>query len=247
MLAEIPAEQFQFALEAAAAEVLRDAQVESPPVDCFVLAERLGLTVARDGWGVGRGRFVRVAAGSRPRPTILLGDDPRPERLQWALAHEIGESVAWRVFRRLAADPRDAGDAAREGIANRLAGSLLLPREWLIDCGARCDWDLLELKTQFATASHELIARRMLEMPPPVIVTLFDQGAPVWRRSNALPRAPRLSDAEWAAWRTAHHSARPARAQNCECMEGIADVRAWPVHEPGWRREIIRTELQSWW
>ena len=247
MLAEIPAEQAQGAIEDVAAELLAAGRVDGPPVDAFALAERLGLTVARDGWGAGRGRFVRVAAGGTPQPTILLADDPRPERRQWALAHEIGESAAWRVFDELALDPREADASAREQVANRLAGCLLLPRPWLIAAGSACEWDLLELKRQFATASHELIARRTLEMPPPVIVTLLDQGRPVWRRSNALSRPPRITDPEWAAWRLAHDTSAPAAADPGDLPEGIAQVRAWPVHEPEWKREILRTDLDAWW
>ena len=29
-------------------------------------------------------------------------------------------------------------------------------------------------------------------------------------------------------------------------MEGPVDVRAWPVHEPEWRREIVRAAVEKW-
>lgn len=248
MSIEVPLEQLQGVVEEVAADLLAEGGLLAPPVDAFALADRLGLAVARDGWGASRARLVRLAGGGgAPRPAILVADDPRPERRQWAVAHEIGENAAHRVFAALGLDPHHAPTGARETIANHLAGSLLLPREWLVDAGAACDWDLTELKSAFVTASHELLARRMLEMPPPVIVTLVDQGRPVWRRSNVLPRAPRLSDAELAAWRTAHQRTAAVACAPEQLPPGVADVRAWAIHEPHWRREIVRTQLEELW
>jgi len=105
---------------------------------------------------------------------------------------------------------------------------------------------LAELKKIYSTASHELIARRMLEMTPPVMVTLFDQGAVQWRQSNAGGRPPSLSSAETSVWRAAFESGQAAEYKEGDLPEGINQVRCWPVHEPGWRREILRTELVEW-
>lgn len=266
MLPEIPDEQVRQALEGVAREILLAAGVEQPPVDAFFVAEQLGLIVARDqpashGFTQPRARFVRLGVAQLDRPadrddgksfgratqgTILLADDPRRERRQWAVAHEIGESRAYRVFAELGIDPRDAPATAREGIANRLASSLLLPRDWFLRDGVRVDWDLFDLKAMYATASHELLARRLLEMPPTVIVTLADQGRIVWRRSNRFHRTPPLTSAERAAWTAAHDGGQPAECDAAQLPDGIDDVRVWPIHEPGWRREIIRTEVVSW-
>jgi hypothetical protein len=263
MLPEIPAEQFRQVLDTVAREVLLEAGLEQPPVDAFHVAEQLGLIVARDqpaahGLAQPRARFVRLGAGAKLIQTnegddggvnqgaILLADDPRRERRQWAVAHEIGESRAYRVFAELGVDPRDAPVAAREDVANRLAGALLLPRDWFLRDGVRVDWDLFDLKAIYATASHELIARRMLEMPPALIVTLADQGRCIWRRSNRSFRAPPLTSVERDAWIAAHDGGQTVQCESSELPDGVDDVRAWPIHEPGWRREIIRTELVSW-
>jgi hypothetical protein len=132
-------------------------------------------------------------------------------------------------------------------VANRLAGCLLLPRDWFVSDGSALDWDLVELKARYATASHELIARRMLEMPPAVIVTLADQGKKVWRKSNRHFRTLPMTLPEVDVWKVAHEQARAARCETSELPDGIEDVRAWPVHEPGWRREIVRTALADEW
>jgi hypothetical protein len=114
-------------------------------------------------------------------------------------------------------------------------------------CCSDLEWDLNELKARYATASNEMIARRMLEMPPPVIVTLFDQGKRQWRKSNRHFRTPPMTPPEVDAWKVAHETAAAARCEQAELPQGIEDVRAWPVHEPQWRREIVRTALADEW
>jgi hypothetical protein len=240
MVPELTREELTAALEEVAGEVLDEAGVEGPPVDALALAGTLGITVAWDAGQGGRARCVRLngTAGRAPRPTILLRPEPRPERRHWAVAHEIGEQVAYRLFDRLGLDPRETAPGSREKVANHLAGRILLPGAWFAADGTAVGWDLFALKRRYTTASHELIARRMLDMPPPVIVTLLDQGRLIWRRSNVPGRVPPLGPAEEACWQTAHDQNVPDRRD-----DGPLRVHAWPVHEPGWRREILRTEV----
>ncbi|MBN2024937.1 MAG: ImmA/IrrE family metallo-endopeptidase [Pirellulales bacterium] len=243
MLPELTPEEVDHALDGVAEEALAEAGIRQPPIDAIVLAETLGMTVALDNRQRGRARCARLGgrADAATRPVILLRDDPRPERRHWAVAHEIGEHLAWRVFARLGVDPREAPPTGREGVANQLAGRLLLPRAWFCADGRAGDWDLVELKQRYATASHELIARRMLEIPPPVIVTLFDQGRITWRCGNQPGRAGPPSPDERACWQVAHAENRPDRRQR-----GAVSIQAWPIHEPSWRREILRTTVPAW-
>ncbi len=125
-------------------------------------------------------------------------------------------------------------------MANQLAGRILLPRALFIGCGGECGWDLLKLKQQFSTASHELIARRMLDCEPPVVITVFDRGQRTFRRSNLSGKLPPLLPLEKGAWHAAHESGEPASQ-----ADRHASVRAWPIHEPDWKREILRTEWMS--
>ncbi len=247
MLTGIPAEQFTNALDDCAREVLAEGGGEGPPVDAIRLARRLRLVVARDSAMDARARYVRIGEGGRGgRGTILVGDEPRAERQQWAVAHELGECVAHRVFAALGISLADIPPSGREQVANRLASCLLLPREWFAADGCRLGWDLYELKRRYSTASHELIARRMLEMAPPVMVTLFDQGRVTWRRSNTLRRPPELTPPEASTWRVAFDGGQPAEYSAADLPEGIDGVRCWPIHEPGWRREVLRTALEEW-
>lgn len=247
MLTEIPAEQLKLVVDDCALVLLAETGIDRPPVDALLMAERLGLVVAQDQQSDVRARFVRVGQPNRSgRGTILLADDPRPERRQWAVAHEIGEFTAHRVFAELGIERADIAAGEREQMANHLANALLLPFEWFRADGFAVDWDLYELKQIYSTASHELIARRMLAMSPAVIVTLFDQGKCVWRKSNVLRRSPPLVPAESGTWQVARETCQPAQYECRDLPEGLRDVRCWPVHEPGWRREILRTALEDW-
>lgn len=239
MLPELTPDEFSAALDDVAAEVLVHWDKDDAPIDAFRLARALGLAVAWDDRQPGRGRVARLSAhtGGTTQGSILLRREPRRERLQWAVAHEIGELCACRVFERLSVDPREAPPAARESVANQLASRILLPRDWFDRHGRLCGWDLLALKSRFPAASHELIARRMLDFGPSVIITIFDHGRRTFRRGNLPFRSPPLSETEKSVWRTAHEQSQPA-------IEGdfCRRVQAWPVHEHDWKREILRTE-----
>jgi Zn-dependent peptidase ImmA (M78 family) len=246
MLSEIPDDEFCAALDACASEVLWEAGVSEPPVDALCVAEALGLVVAHDDSLPYRGRFVRLAEqGGGDRATIVVGQAERPEREQWTVAHEIGESVAYRVYERLGIPFCEALPTSRELVANRLASCLLLPRRWFASDGYEVDWDLLQLKDRYATASHELIARGMLEMRPPVVITICDLGRIHWRRSNVTARPPSLLPAEKAAWREANVTGSTAEA-SVDAETGIENVRCWAIHEPGWKREILRSEIAEY-
>jgi hypothetical protein len=248
MFSEIPDDEFAAALDACAAEVLWEAGVLEPPVDALEVAAGLGLVVTRDDGMSHRGRFVRLAERSGrdgSQGTVVVGLAERPEREQWAVAHEIGESVAYRVFERLGIGLHEALPTARELVANRLASALLLPRRWFAADGPELDWDLFALKERYGTASHELIARRMLEMRPPVVITLCDQGRVRWRRSNTTARPPAMLAEERAVWHDAHITGLPAD-EPLDSETGLEFVRCWPIHEPDWKREILRSAVSDW-
>ncbi len=244
MFSEIPDDELAAALDVCAAEVLWEAGVTEPPVDALAVADGLRLVVTRDYAMPSRGRFVRLAecVGGVGQGTIVVGEAERPEREQWAIAHEIGESVAHRAFERLGVLFDEALPTAREVVANRLASCLLLPRRWFAIDGREFEWDLTALKDRYATASHELIARRMLEMRQPIVITVCDLGRVHWRRSNIAARPPAMLAEERAIWLETHESGLPMEA-TLDAETGLGLVRCWPIHEPGWKREIMRSEI----
>jgi hypothetical protein len=246
MLPEISTDEFAAAVDACAAETLWEAGIVEPPVDAFALADGLGIIVARDVTLPYRGRFARLAASTHDDgggiATIVVGTADRPEREQWAVAHEVGESITHRVFDRLGVAIDESLPTARELVANRLASAFLLPRRWFAADGREFEWDLFDLKERYSTASHELIARRMLEMRPAVVITICDHGRVQWRRSNGMLRPPALLPDEKSAWREAHITGLPASA-TLDAETGLESVHCWPIHEEGWKREILRSEI----
>ncbi|QDT53378.1 hypothetical protein Pan44_13950 [Caulifigura coniformis] len=220
------------ACDEVAAELLAEAGWGEPPVDAFQLAAELGFEVAFDARQQARGRFKRLAG----RPTVFLSPDDRPERLQWAAAHEIGESAAYRVFDRLDIDPLLAASDLREQVAAQLASALLLPRRLFEVDVARHDGDVLALKLRFPTASHELILTGQLRLETLMLASIFDHGELTRRRSNGSLAPPPLMTVERQAQLRAHATGRPAELTG----RGVR-VQAWPVHEAGWKRELLRT------
>ncbi|MFO0944362.1 MAG: ImmA/IrrE family metallo-endopeptidase [Planctomycetota bacterium] len=213
-------------------ELLEDAGIEGPPVDAVCLARRLGLELRLDKSQQARGRLVQ----GRFQPTICVKPEPREERTQWTVAHEIGEHVLARLsFLRELEEARPGG-RAREELANHFASLLLVPTSWLERDCLETDWDLWALKERYQTASYEVLATRMLDLEPHAILTIFDQGKLIRRRGNLPFWPPKLQPVEAQAQKRAHVTGRPEllHADNLT-------VQAWPIHETGWKREILRS------
>lgn len=256
MLAEIALEELAATLDRCVDDTLWEAGVVRPPVDAFRVAERLGVVVAQDASLPTRGRVVRHAGPCGGETTIVLAREPRPERRHWAVAHELGETRAYRVFAELGVDPRVAPPDARERIANALAGRFLAPTAWLRRAWHESRGDLTDLKSRFSTASYELLGRRLLEsLGTPLVVTVTDNDSLTWRRWNNAGRVPPLCELERLCIRHAHAEDESAYGDGRDEPDGlwghaIARVRCYPVHEPGWRREVTITELMNrdnWW
>ncbi len=234
----LPAEWSE-SCDAVAGELLSAAGVESPPFDMFVLAERLKLGVAWDAAQSGRGRLLRLNGD----PAIFLRPDERPERLQWAMAHEIGETAAWRVAQRMGLAADDLLPRQREGLANQLANRLLLPRAWWDAAIHTCGQHLPRLKQRFPTASHELIAWRLLDGTDAKLVTIIDNGQVTRRRANFVRRCPIPSADEQNCWEVARQAGEAAsdRVRALFPVEVTARCHAWAIHEAHWQREIAVT------
>lgn len=205
----------------------------APPVSAIEVASRLGICVIRDSRLVTRGRCTRLD----DRPVIAIAAEDRPERREWTVAHELGEIA----FPELAIDHLGGvGDLAdqhqlREQVANLFATRLLLPTPWFREAWLATDGDLFELKQRFPTASHELIAFRMLDAERHMVISIYDQGRLTKRRGNTGALRPPVHPLEARLFQRLHDSRR------CDHIaeDGIV-VDGWPVDEPGWQRDVIR-------
>ena len=231
----IPAE-WSAAIDTTADELLDRASITLPPVDSLRLAARLRISVVFDADQPVRARHKRLSS----RATILIKPDDRPERLQWAVAHELGEVVAYRVFTRVDFCSDSISPRLREEVANLTASRLLLPSRWFFDDVQRTHEDLLALKRIYRTASHELIACRLLDVPRQSVVTIFDNGRITRRSANRPGHPPRLQPVERKCRAEVHRDSRPVELRD----QGLA-VQGWPVHERDWKREILRTTTMA--
>src|SRR5437879_6543847 len=167
---DLEREEIALAVDQEVGELLKAAIIDAPPVDAIGLArQHLGMAVCLDHQQPQRGRAQR-AAGAR---LIYLRPEPTLERLQWTVAHEIGEHFKAALLRRLGIEPEQTRAMTGESLANLFAYRLLVPTCWLATDAACFAYDLLELKKRYATASHEVIALRLLDLPEPCIITVI--------------------------------------------------------------------------
>ncbi len=214
-------------VEGEARAILHRAGINGPPVDAYLVANRLGLAIQID-------PSLKTRGYSRMRwdlGTIIIGskNPNKSERKQFTIAHEIGEMCL----------KGKVEEACLEKACNLMAVNLLLPGEWFKKDAEACNFDLLKLKRVYSTASHELVAFRMLEFRP-MIITIFDNGR-CYRRKSSYPFPVR--------------SAYPLERR---CLEDVTaggkgvflkddriSVTGWPVFREDWKRVILRTEFNS--
>jgi Zn-dependent peptidase ImmA (M78 family) len=209
--------------------------VENPPVDAIRLAQgTLGMVVCLDSRQSERGRAQR-SAGARQ---IFLRPEPTEERHQWTVAHEIGRHMKPQLLERLGVEAR--GGLSPVSLANLFAYRLLVPTCWFRADAPAADYDLLELKRRYSTASHEVIAWRMLDLGDPCIMTIVDNDAIHRRRSNAVRTKRELSPAEAKCRERVHRT-----GEACRLREDEWTVQCWPVHRDGWKREILRSVVDD--
>jgi Zn-dependent peptidase ImmA (M78 family) len=216
-------------------ELLERAQTEKPPVDAIGIAQRtLGMVVCLDSRQSERGRAQR-SAGARQ---IYLRPEPTEERHQWTVAYEIGRHLKPQLLERLGVEGR--GGLSPVSLANLFAYRLLVPTCWFRGDASAADYDLLDLKRRYATASHEVIAWRMLDLGDPCIMTIVDNDVIHRRRSNAVRTRRELSPTEAKCREAVHRTGEP-----CRLRESAWTVQCWPVHRDGWKREILRSVVDE--
>jgi hypothetical protein len=218
--------------------LLEKAGLEVPPVDAIALAQKhLGMVVCLDARQPQRGRAQR--AGGRAQ--IYLRPEPTEERHQWTVAHEIGEHMKVNLLERLSIAPEQTRVMTGESLANLFASRLLVPSRWLAGDAPATGYDLLALKDRYRTASHEVIAWRLLDLAEPCIITIVDNDHITRRRSNSWPvRARLLEPIEQQCQRSVRKHNRPRVLR-----EGSWTVQGWPIHQAEWKREILRSVVDG--
>lgn len=234
MSEDLAREEVLAAIDAVIEELLERAGVQAPPVDAIALARRqLGLELSLD-------RPPRQRGRTQGRARILVRPEPSEERDQWAAAHEIARHLKPALLERLGVEPRAGSGLIGESLGKLFAGRLLVPACWFGGDAAAADYDVPQLKQRYRTASHETVALRLLDLPEPCIITVVDNGHVSRRRSNAWRVRRELAPAEQECQRYVNSYSRPTRV----ARDGWT-VRGWPVHQPDWKREILRSVMDE--
>ncbi len=229
MREDLTREEVHQAVDRLVDELLEKAGVAAPPVDALALAQRhLGLVLHLDGGRPPRGRQI-----ARP-------SEPTEEEHQWAAAHAIGEHFKPELLRRLDVPPEQARGMAGESLANLFAYRLLAPTAWFGGDARACGYELPELKERYRTASEEVLAWRLLDLPEPCVITVVDDGRVLRRRSNAWRVRRELEPPERDCQRYVHHHGRPRVVR-----AGGWTVQGWPVPRADGKREILRSTFDG--
>jgi hypothetical protein len=237
MFDDIPREDVVATVDRMVDELLRAAGIQQPPVDAIALAQgHLGMVICLDKRQAQRGRAQR-SGGTKQ---IYLRPEPREERHQWTVAHEIGEHIKSDLLIRLGMEPGQTRAMAGESLANLFAYHLLVPTCWYAQDAPAMGYDLLGLKEKYATSSHEVLAWRFLDLPEPCVVTIIDNDAVTRRRSSAWPITRKLEPPEQKCHAYVHERGRPS----CVRENGWT-VQGWPVHQLDWKREILRSVVEE--
>ncbi len=232
-----PREEVVSVLDQIVEELLAQAGVEGPPVDAIALAQRhLGMTVSLDSRQQERGRVQR--AGRRPQ--IFLRPEPTEERHQWTVAHEIGRHLRDQIHERLNLTREEARTLTGESLSNLFSSRLLVPTVWFATDAPAMAYDLLELKKRYRTSSHEVIALRFLDLPEPCIITVFDNDTVHRRKSNGPRVTKEVEPVEAKVQKYVHERGEPKTLR-----EGNWTVQGWPIHQHGWKREILRSVVDE--
>jgi Zn-dependent peptidase ImmA (M78 family) len=234
---ELPREEILGVVDRLVMELLAAAGMLEPPVDAIKLAQsHLGMVVCLDKRQRQRGRAQR-AAGQRQ---IYLRPEPTEERHQWTVAHEIGEHLKTKLLEDLEVEPDHMRSMVGESVANLFAHRLLVPTIWYTVDAPGCGYDLLALKKRYPTASHEVLALRMLDLPDPCIITIIDNDHIHKRRSNAWRVRKELNPFEEKCRVYVNKHGRPHGVRG----KGWT-VEGWPVHQADWKREILRSVVDE--
>jgi hypothetical protein len=208
-------------------KLLAECGIDRPPVEPKKIADALGLVYDETELEGRRGQSYRRFG----RQHVEIHRKDRPERKNFALAHEIMELELKKVLE----DPRESHRWANLG-----ASFLLMPTPWVRDHCLRTGFDLVKLRKVFTTASWEVIALRTLNFSESIITIVDDDR--VTRRKSSYPFyvSKKLSDEEKHVVLDVLQTKKVQKQHFPSC-----EVTAYPVFEKERKRVILRTVLDE--
>jgi hypothetical protein len=216
----------QTIIESAVERLLGAAGISQPPVQPARIARAMRINVLDRELPLRRGQSYLY----RGMKFVDLARAGRPERRNFALAHEIMELELAGVV---------PDKEQKHTIALRGAAALLCPAVFFREACTNGSFDLFQLKAVFSTASHEVIALRSLDFAE-AIVSVFDNGRLVNRQTSYPFGVQPVAQEEQALVDRVMRSGQV----EAHAWEG-ASATAYPVFEAQFRRIILRTSLDQ--
>lgn len=140
--------------------LLREAGFESPPFNPYSVAARRAIRVTEvDTLGETAARLVP----GDPPLIELNAQNPPTRRCFW---------LAYNVLRALL-PLEDVAEDRRHKAWMAGATELMMPADWFREIGELTDWDLYQLRHDFAFSSHEAVARRITALTR-AVATVYD-------------------------------------------------------------------------
>lgn len=212
-------------IEEEVSKILEICSIERPPIDAFLVAERLDYDIGIDD-------KIKIRGYKRRRwgkDEIIVNSPSKSERKHFTIAHEIAEHILEnRIIRE-----------DLEMACNAMASSLLMPAQWFEMDAKNCNFNLLELKKIYSTASHEAIAYRMLRFSE-CIITIFDNEKVAVRKTSINNPCKHIHPLELKCFQRVNNNGEPFIIS-----EDNLHVQGWPVFKNDWKRVILRTEANS--
>lgn len=142
--------------------LLRETGFESPPFNPYSVAARRAIRVTEvDTLGETAARLVP----GTPPLIELNAQNPPPRRCFW---------LAYNVLRTVL-PLEDAPEDQRHKAWMAGATELMMPADWFREIGELTDWDLYQMRHDFAFSSHEAVARRITALKQ-AVGSVYDNG-----------------------------------------------------------------------
>jgi predicted transcriptional regulator len=224
------------AIDRLVAGMLERAGVNTPPVDALSIAEHhLGIPVEvvepaeEDESGRRRPRASSSGGG------ITLRTDMNREQRQRSAADGIARLLLPDVYHKLGVVTGSETKQFALHVRGLIGARVLIPGRLLRTALRECKYDVPALHQQFATASMEAVAARLLDLDDPCVISVVDDGVVASRRSNRMSVNRKLEGAEQECVDRVTELDLPHRAR-----VGEWTAWGWPVPGRPFRRILLR-------
>lgn len=221
-------------------QLLKQHQLEEPPVDAIELVQTAfgypvrELDPEEEAELAARGQAMRPAR--RRNREIVFNSALGVESRNILCARAIARELIPRVLTKLGVSEGTENRSASVQLVGLMTARILLPTRWFEREAPRQGYDLWELKEVFESASYEMIALRLLDLEEPCIIAIIDDGEVGGRKGNRMPATKKLTPTEQKCLEKVSELGEPQTVRSESWT-----VRGWPIPTGPFNRIILRS------